>query len=124
MSDIDTLRGQVERALLEAGGLMILDDLIALARVGRVQLWSNDIPDALIATEIMSYPRRSILNAFVAAGELRSIRALEPAVEAFARANDCAAIVCAGRPGWGRIGRASGWQLHAMLFVKNLLRPN
>lgn len=124
MSDIARLRGQCERALLEAGGLMTLDDLIGLAKAGKVQLWSNDDADALIATEIMTYPRRTILNAFMAAGELRSIRALYPAVETFARAHDCAVIVCAGRPGWGRVGRAGGWQLHAMVFVKNLLRPN
>ena len=124
MSDIAKLRRQIDAALLQAGGLLTLDDLLLLAKAGKVQVWGSDDCEAVIATEIMRYPQRSILNAFMAAGDLRAIRALEPKLEAFARENDCAAMVCSGRPGLGRVGRATGWQLHSLTFVKNLLRPN
>jgi hypothetical protein len=104
------------------GGYLTLEDLIDLARERRVQIWAND--SAIAATEILAYPRKRVVNAIVAAGDVRGVLALEPQIEAFARSENADAMVTHGRPGWGRIGQRTGWTAHSMLFVRRLGRSN
>ncbi len=116
------LIAQVEAVLHDHGDVMTMGDLIDLARAGRVQIFGRD--DALIASEILAYPRRKICNAIVAAGNLRSILDMEKDVEAFARAQGADGMVTHGRPGWGRVGQRTGWKLHSLCYVKSLARLN
>jgi hypothetical protein len=116
------LKGQIETVLAMNGDLMTLDDLIDLARAGRVQVFGNDT--SVVASEIMTYPRGKICNAFLAAGSVAGILQLESEVEAFARREGADAILTHGRPGWGRVGRRTGWTLQSWCFVKRLGKIN
>lgn len=110
---------KAEAALEWHGRYLNFGDVVDLAQQGRMQIWS-DGERAVCATEILTYPRRKILNAVLAAGDVPGVLALQPQIEAFARAAGADAMVTHGRPAWGRIGRATGWQAHSMLFVRRL----
>ena len=113
---------QIETVLAMDGDLMTIHDMIDLARQGRMQIHSRD--DAVVVTELMSFPRRKIVNGILAAGNLRSILDMESDVERFARSEGADAIITHGRPGWGRVGKKTGWQFHSMCFVKRLGKLN
>jgi hypothetical protein len=113
------LIAKAEAALEWHGRFLTFGDVVDQAQQGRMQLWSDGV-HAIAATEILTYPRRTICNAVLAAGEVKGVLALQPQIEAFAREAGADAMVTHGRPAWGRIGRASGWQAHSMLFVRRL----
>jgi hypothetical protein len=114
----DELMHRIDQALAEGGGLMTWPDLVQRARERRAQIWGGD--DAVIATEILEFPRLRALDCTLAAGSLAGVWALEPEIEAFARAEGCAELWCHGRPGWGRVGERAGWRLRSMFFTKSL----
>jgi hypothetical protein len=116
------LLDKVRRGLEWHGGYLTFEDLVSLAREGRVQIWTNE--HAIAATEILSYPRKRVLNAIIAAGDVHAVQALEPEIADFAKDARADAMVTHGRPGWGRIGAKSGWQAHSMLFVRRLGQTN
>lgn len=112
------IEDRIAQALLAGGDLLSVDDLRQLAVAGRVQWWGDET--TAIATEVLTYPRRRILNCFVAAGDLAGIFALQDDVVAFARDNACTHMVAHGRPAWGRIGRSFGWAPHSIQFVREV----
>jgi hypothetical protein len=113
------IEDQIAKALLAGGDLLTLDDLRELAIAKRVQWWGDQT--AAAATEVLTYPRRRILNLFMAAGDdVRDVLALQDGIVAFAQAMGCSHMVAHGRPGWGRIGRASGWLPHSIQFVREV----
>jgi hypothetical protein len=119
MIEPQELRRRVEIALAEGGDVMTFDDMIELARAGRIQLWADD--ESVVATEIMVYPRKKVLNLFLAAGRLPAVMAWHPKLTQFCHDNEVDLMVAFGAPGWGRIGRRNGWRFRAMVFV-NILR--
>jgi hypothetical protein len=109
---------QIARALQAGGDLLSIDDLRQLALAGRVQWWGDE--RASLATELLTYPRRRVLNVFMAAGELREVLALQDEVTDFARSNDCTHMVAHGRPAWGLVGKPLGWLPHSIQFVREV----
>ena len=109
---------QINQVLAEDGDLMTVADMVDLARAGRMQIFHRD--DAVVATELLEFPRGKRVNGVLAAGNLRSILAIERDVEDFARSMGAAAIVTHGRPGWARVGRRTGWALQSWCYVKRL----
>ena len=109
---------QIAQALLMAGDLLTIDDLRTLAMAGRVQWWGDE--RAAVATEVMTYPRRRILNLFMAAGELGEILALQKQLDDFAQAEGCTHMAAHGRPAWGLVGRKLGWLPHSIQFVREV----
>lgn len=109
---------QIAKALLAGGNLLTIDDLRQLAVARRVQWWGDE--RVAIATEVLTYPRRRVLNCFMAAGELGAIFNLQNDVVDFARNMDCSHMIAHGRPAWGRIGRAYGWRPHSIQFVREV----
>jgi hypothetical protein len=112
------IEDQIARALLTSGDLLSIDDLRTLAVSNRVQWWGDE--RAAIATEVLTYPRRRILNVFMAAGELRGIVALQKEVSDFAQSMGCSHMVAHGRPAWGLVGKPLGWLPHSIQFVREV----
>jgi hypothetical protein len=110
-----TIEEKIELALAAGGDVMTFADLVELARAGRVQLWGNR--ETLVATEILTYPRKRALNAFMVAGSVEGVFRLQDQIVEFARDEGCHAIVAHGRRAWGRLGRAGGWREHSTCFV-------
>lgn len=113
-----TIEEKLEIALAAGGDVMTFDDLVGLARERRVQLWGDR--ETLIATEVLTYPRKRALNAFMVAGSVSGIFRLQDQIVEFARDEGCSGIVAHGRRAWGRLGRAHGWREHSTCFVLTL----
>jgi len=113
---------QINQTLIEHGDLLSFDDLIAAARERRAQIWSEG--NALAATEILQFPQRRVLNIITGVGNLPDLLAMQPRVEAFAKAEGASLMWTHGRSAWRRIGQRRGWFPHSILFVKSLARGN
>lgn len=109
---------RINVALARGGDVMTLDDMVNLARDGRVQLWAND--HAVLASELVTYPRTRHLNCFLAAGTLPGLLALHGNIETFAREHDASMMVCHAAPGYARVGGPLGWRADAVRYVKRL----
>lgn len=111
---------RIDTALLRGGDHLRYADLVALARVGKAQFWANET--AAVATEVLKYPQRSIMNCFMAAGELRGLFRMQDVITDFAREHHCSHMICHGRVAWGAVGARHGWHPRAMLFVREVPR--
>ena len=109
---------KINQGLIECGGLCTIDDLIDLARDRRVQVFERG--GSLTVTEILAYPQRTVCNVIIAAGDWRDIIATQPDVDKFARSEGADLLVAHGRPGWARIGAASGWLPQATRYFRTL----
>jgi hypothetical protein len=112
------IEDRIAAALLKAGDLLTVDNLRELALAGRVQWWGDE--RAAVATEVLTYPRRRILNLFMAAGELHEILALQADLDAFAKGMGCSHMAAHGRPAWGLVGKPLGWLPHSIQFVREV----
>lgn len=93
-------RAWIEAALEYSGGTHTFDDIAAGVLTGRFRLWERH--NGCAVTEFVMFPRKKVLNVFLAGGDMQAIKDLEqPAVE-FARANGCHAMTISGRSGWKR----------------------
>lgn len=96
-----------------------VDDLRAGVAAGQAQFWPGE--GAALVTEIASYPNRRVLEAVAAGGDgAEIVDVLRPRAEAWARANGCAAVMVAGRPGWTRRLGVHGYGLRYLVLGKDL----
>ena len=83
-------------------------DYLRLAMIGQVGIWLCEVDhhiDAVLVTEIKTYPRRRVLEV-VACGGDRMARWKDAAIEALdahGREAGCSHISTTGRPGWARV---------------------
>ncbi|MCG9916027.1 MAG: hypothetical protein MH112_06655 [Phenylobacterium sp.] len=89
-------------------------DLIA----GRAQLWAGEA--GAVVTQCIENAEGRSLHIWLAGGQLETILALRPGVEAWARGLGCTAITIEGRPGWTRVLRAHGYQRHGEILRRSL----
>ena len=71
VDELERCRPWIEDALKYCGGTHHFDDIAAGVYAGRMQLWPA--PRGCIVTEIVVYPRKRVLNLFLAGGELDQI---------------------------------------------------
>ena len=110
--DLERCRPWIEAALVYTGGTHHFDDIVKNIALGTMQLWPS--PRGCIVTEIVVYPRKKVLNIFLAGGELDQILEMNDDVKAWAEANGCTAATMAGRIGWKKPLAEYGWKpLHS-----------
>lgn len=97
----DELMRRVERALHFGGGFYAPEDIAVCVDEGRMQAFSHE--NSLVVTEVLTSPRRKIVNVTLAAGELCDFKPLEVQVMAFAAKEGCDAIRMGGRKGWAAV---------------------
>ena len=66
---------QLREALSLAGDMMTLDDLVAMAQIGRMQVWGDD--EGVIATTIDHWPRGKLLHIYAGAAHDFGVRKLD-----------------------------------------------
>ena len=93
-------RAWIEAALAYSGGTHTFDDIAAGVLTGRFRIWER--PNGCAVTEFVVFPRKKVLNVFLAGGEMQAIKDLEAPAAEFARANGCHAMTISGRAGWKR----------------------
>ena len=108
-------RALLGQALEHCRGTHVLDDVLAGIGEGRLQLWIGRASVAV--TEWLNYPRKRVLNLFLAAGDIDDMALHLPGIEAFARGGGASALMMHGRTrrpnGWDRmLGFEPCWTGH------------
>lgn len=106
---IEQFEAQIEAALHYAGGTHTFSDIRDQVQAGRLQFWAG--PQSVVITEIITYPRKKILNFFLAGGNMEELQAMYAGLIEWGRAEGCSGAVIAGRKGWARsfLTRNEGW---------------
>ena len=112
------LRTPLLKALRRAGGTHIVQDIADMIVRGVAQFFGDD--KGACITEVITYPRRRVLNIWIAIGEREACLGLLPQIEEFARANGCTGIVETGREGWIPFLEARGWHKFGMVMMKDV----
>lgn len=100
------LRKILDRAIQHARGELEVDDLLAGVHSGKMAILAQEEGDELqllLAFEVITYPRRSVLNLIAGAG--KNIAALPQRydlIETLARAMGASAVRCFCRPAVAR----------------------
>lgn len=114
MNELERCRPWIEAALAHSGGTHDFDDVARGIIEGRMQLWPA--PRGCAVTEIVVYPKKTVLNVFLAGGELDQILDGIESVAAWGRAQGCEGLSLAGRRGWERVLKSRGWvTTHAVM---------
>lgn len=117
--DIAAHRPELEAALAYGDGTHTYDDVRAMIERGDAQFWPG--PASCIVTEVIGFPRRKILNLFLAGGKIDELHAMLPLVLAWGTAQGCDGARLAGRRGWGRTFlRHEGWAEAAVVYSSDL----
>lgn len=95
------------RALDVGGGVYSPADIARAVAEGKMQSWV--LRDSLIVTEVLRYPRKSLVNVTLAMGDLGDVLELETQLGPFGKSMGCEKLVMAGRPGWMDVLPKVGW---------------
>lgn len=118
VDELERCRPWIEDALQYCGGTHHFDDIAAGVYAGRMQLWPA--PRGCIVTEIVVYPRKKVLNLFLAGGELDQLVDMNNDITAWAIKNKCAAGTMSGRIGWKKVLEPLGWKQMYTTFQKEV----
>ena len=114
--ELERCRPWIEAALVYSGGTHTFDDVADMIKTGRLQLWPA--PKGCLVTEILVYPRKTVLNVFLGGGDLDQLADMHGDVIAWAKAQGCTAATIQGRKGWERAFRSYGWQARHVVLQK------
>lgn len=103
-----------DKALAIGGQTHTREDILAGLKDGKLQCWSTD--DSIVITEVIKYPRKKILHAWIVAGDFATIMAHLPAIQKFAEDNGCSAITTTGRRGFLRRLPEFGFKPKLVMF--------
>ena len=78
-----------------------IEDIEKLIDEGKAFLFQNH--KAVFIIEVLHFPKKKVLNAWLGAGCLEGIHELTPMIEDFGRKQGCIEIQMTGRKGWKRI---------------------
>ena len=110
----DEKRARIEKAL-SYGGTHDLADLVGMIQRGEAQWW-DDGGDAMLVTEIHSYPKLKALSYWLIAGELKSCLAMEDRINRWGVEQGCTIAISTGRRGWVRAASVTGWRPRPHMF--------
>lgn len=112
-------RPWIEAALETSPGFETIEDVERLIGEGTYQVFPGR--NSVAITEIVSYPRRKVLNIVHGGGNLDELLSeIEPMMCAFARSQDCQTIMGTGRKGWERVTKDRGYLFGWISMVKDL----
>jgi hypothetical protein len=117
---LEAYEAQINAALHYSGGTHTFSDVRDAVQAGRLKFWPG--PQSVILTETIQYPRKRILNFFLAGGTLPEIKAMYPLIIEWARGEGCTGAVISGRAGWLRsfLTRTEGWESTLVVLERDL----
>jgi len=98
----------IEDALEYSGGTHETIDVFHGIIEGRMQLWPA--PEGCLVTEIIKYPRKTVLHIFLAGGKLEQLTDMHSDVVGWGKQQGCTALTLAGRRGWEKALKNFGWK--------------
>jgi hypothetical protein len=108
MNELERCREFLEPALAYSGGTHEWEDIVEGVHSMRMQLWANERGAAI--TEIIQYPRKKVLNAFLAGGEMDQVLEMIDSAKQWGAGQGCSSITMSGRRGWLRVLGKHGWE--------------
>jgi hypothetical protein len=112
------LHGPLLKALRRAGDTHAIGDVADMILRGAVQFFGDEKGACL--TEIVSYPRRKVLNVWLVFGELGHCLSLQAEMDKFAREQGCSALMATGREGWLPFLNKQGWTKFGTVYAREL----
>lgn len=115
----DELNKRLAKALRLGGDTHTVDDIRQAVARGNMQCFVRG--DSFIVTEVNEYPRKRVLNVFLAVGEMDDINSLLMSeVKQFAKEAECHAMQGYCRPGWKKVLPKLGWKQSHILFTYDM----
>ena len=108
----------IEDALAYCDGTHTWEDILKGISSGAMQLWPA--PRGCIVTEIVVYPKKKVINIFLAGGELDQILDMDSDVGRWAKHQGCTGATMTGRVGWKKPLNPLGWKIMHTQFAKDL----
>ena len=118
VDDLDRHRHHIEAAMEYGQNSHTFDDITAMVLHGQLRLWS--LPNSVMLTEIITYPRYKVYHIFLGGGDLQEILAMHPQIEQAAREAGCVRLSVTGRHGWAKALKPHGWEPVHMTCTKEL----
>jgi hypothetical protein len=113
-----TIFARLVDALAEAGRTHEIEDVMRALRTGDAQVWVEN--DSVIITELLVFPRRSVLRYWLAAGDMDDMLTLLPKLEAWGREQGATLAEMVGRRGWRKEAQANGYEAAATIYRKDI----
>jgi len=98
--DLAPYRPLIESALVYGSGTHTYDDVVAEVEAGQAQFWPA--PTSCIVTTIDLQPRQTILQFWLAAGNMVELEAMVPKILEWGKEEGCTSARFLGRKGWER----------------------
>lgn len=117
-SELERCRDWIEGALEYSGGTHDFDDIVEGVKSGMMQFWPAS--DAAAITEIVTFPKKKVLNIFLAGGNMDTIVDMNESAEHFAQLNGCSGMTIAGRKGWSRVLKQKGYSEAFTILRKDI----
>lgn len=113
-------RPQLEAALAHAAmGELTIEDVAERVRDGRLQLWAAE--GSALVTEILTFPRATILHFYLAGGTQPVLEAMLEPILAWGKSKGCTHAALTGRAGWERsFLKRLGWKPYAIQMGRPL----
>jgi len=109
------IRAAIDRGTATHG----FEDIAKAVLACDMQLWADDTGCAV--TEVMVYPKRKVMNIFLAGGELEAVGRIVERIERFAPHIGVQSLTYIGRPGWAKFGDERGWAGKLVFMEKDLV---
>lgn len=94
------LQSHIEAALEYSQGTHTADDVLEQISTGELQLWPGQ--NSVVVTQIITFPRKKVLHIFLAGGNQKELKEMDPYVVQWAKDQGCTALTFTGRLGWSR----------------------
>lgn len=107
MTTLNQCKPMLMPALNRCGGTHEWEDIIEGVAAGYMQLWCNQ--EAAAITEIVKFPRKTVLNVFLAGGDMDQLLEMLESAKHWGKLQGCDAISMSGRRGWLRVLNKHGW---------------
>ena len=116
LDDILRVRPYIEAALRYSHGTHLFEDVVVELINQRAQLWPFE--KSALVTEINVFPRKKVLNMWLAGGNMRELLSKEPGVVAWGKRQGCeTSVLFGGRKGWIRSMSHLGYRpLHYTIY--------
>ncbi len=110
-----TREEKLQKLLELMGNTHSIEDILSDIQKGYRQ--SFDFNGTWVVTEIMSYPRKKVLEVLMVCGELDQIDTAYAHIVAFAKEQGCDMIRAFGRLGWHRTATKLGFKPKGSVFT-------
>jgi hypothetical protein len=115
-AELQRCRKWIEDALEYCNGTHVWEDVVQAIAESRMQLWAA--PKGCMVTEIVVYPRKKVLNIFLAGGDLSQLLDMNNDMAEWAKKQGCTGGTLTGRVGWKKVLEPMGWKLLHSHYVK------